>query len=81
MLHVADTLPLGLIMTARLLDDVLPADVHPLGGYTLMQVLGAAAYSELVVRREDALAEHWCNLQTSQYQETIDRIINAAYDL
>lgn len=78
---LADTIPLGLIMTSKLLDDILPADVNPFGGCVLMQLLGAAAYAQLSSITGDTstkLAEDWCNLNVSLHAEKITTIITAA---
>jgi hypothetical protein len=82
--HLADTLPPGLTQTAKLLDDILPADVAPNGGCCLLQVLGAAVYAELVAAGGDAslrLAEEWCGLDVADlYREEAAAVVAAAHE-
>ncbi|CAB3379611.1 Hypothetical predicted protein [Cloeon dipterum] len=81
--QLGDTIPVGVALVAKLLDDILPADVSPFGGHTLMQLLGAAIYAELIKEGSDAaltLAEEWCGLNTELFKEDVAVVVGAAQE-
>ncbi|XP_059470698.1 uncharacterized protein LOC132193812 [Neocloeon triangulifer] len=81
--QIGDTISVGVVLMAKLLDDILPADVSPFGGQTLMQLIGAAVYAELVKSGADAplrLAEEWCGLDTDLFREEVAAVVVAAQE-
>ncbi|XP_046392270.1 uncharacterized protein LOC124160463 [Ischnura elegans] len=78
--QLAECLPTTLYGASQLLEDALPADVRPLGGSVLMQMVGAALYSVMMDLGKDeatAMAEALCNMDKRKYHSQIKEIKHA----
>ncbi|XP_068085155.1 uncharacterized protein KIAA0825 [Anabrus simplex] len=77
--HLADCLPPSVLRAAALLEDAIPADVHPMAGSVLLQLLISGLYSQLIVNGENtdtALCEALCGIdQNSRHAEKIQAFL------
>ncbi|CAG2058077.1 unnamed protein product [Timema podura] len=82
--HLSDCVPSSLHRAASLLEDILPADVHPVGDSVLLQLLVLALYSQLVCiggNNVIALAETLCNLgQLSTFEDQMEEFVSISTD-
>jgi hypothetical protein len=65
------------------LEDAIPADVHPVASSVLLQLIVAALYSQLLVaggNTATALAEALCSLDHSGHDSKIEVFIHAAVE-
>lgn len=60
-------LPEGVIHLSQLIENVLPADVIPLGDSSLIQLMAITLYDEL--GSESPVSELLCRLETNDLQE------------
>nr|CAD7267851.1 unnamed protein product [Timema shepardi] len=78
--QLSDCVPSSLHRAAALLEDILPADVHPVGDSVLLQLLVLALYSHLVCiggNNVIALAETLCNLgQLSTFADKMEEFVS-----
>nr|CAD7424866.1 unnamed protein product [Timema monikensis] len=78
--QLSDCVPSSLHRAASLLEDILPADVHPVGDSVLLQLLVLALYSHLVCiggNNVIALAETLCNLgQLSTFADKMEEFVS-----
>ncbi|XP_071439938.1 uncharacterized protein KIAA0825 homolog [Hetaerina americana] len=78
--QLAECLPTTLYGASCLLEDALPADVQPLGGSVLMQMVGAALYSILMDEGKDeaiVVAEALCSMDKKKYHHQVKEIKQA----
>jgi hypothetical protein len=83
LMQLVDCLPTSVLRTAAVLEDAIPADVHPVSGSVLLQLVIAALYSQLSVaggNTATALAEALCNLDHSGHGSKTDAFIHAAVE-
>lgn len=84
LIQLTDCLPTSVLRTATVLEDSIPADVHPMGGSVLLQLVVAALYSQLqsaAGNTATALAEALCGLDNSGYHSSkIETFIHAALE-
>ena len=84
LIQLTDCLPTSVLRTAVVLEDSIPADVHPVGSSVLLQLVVAALYSQLqgaAGNTATALAEALCGLDHSGYHNSkIEAFINAAVE-
>lgn len=82
LIQLTDCLPTSILRTAAVLEDAIPADVHPMGSSVLLQLVVAALYSQLqdaAGNTTTALAEALCGLDRSGYHSSkIEAFIHAA---
>lgn len=60
-------LPEGVLHVSQLLENILPADVVPLGDSSLIQLMAITLYDELGT--ESQVSELLCRLETNDLQE------------
>ncbi|KAJ9598073.1 hypothetical protein L9F63_026823 [Diploptera punctata] len=86
LIQLADCLPEAVLRAAIVLEDALPADVHPLAGSVLVQLVITALYSKLQAAaignaQATALAEVLCNLdQSTAHDDKIEAFIHIAVE-
>jgi hypothetical protein len=86
LIQLADCLPEPVLNAAMVLEDALPADVHPLAGSVLVQLVITALYSKLQAASTNspqatALAEVLCSLdQSTAYDDKIEAFIRIAVE-
>lgn len=84
LIQLTDCLPTSVLRTAAVLEDSIPADVHPVGGSVLLQLVVAALYSQLQSAggsTATALAEALCGIDHSGYHNSkIEAFIHAALE-
>jgi hypothetical protein len=83
LIQLVDCLPTSVLRAAAVLEDAIPADVHPVSGSVLLQLVIAALYSQLLAaggNTATALAEALCNLDHSGHGSKIEAFIHAAVD-
>jgi hypothetical protein len=83
LVQLVECLPASVLRAAAVLDDAIPADVHPMSGSVLLQLIIAALYSQLLVAGGDsttAFAEALCSLDHSGHDSKIEAFIHAAVE-
>jgi hypothetical protein len=83
LIQLVDCLPTLVLRAAAVLEDAIPADVHPVSSSVLLQLIIAAMYSQLLVaggNTAKALAEALCNLDHSGHGSKIEAFIHAAVE-
>ncbi|XP_021923191.1 uncharacterized protein LOC110831470 isoform X2 [Zootermopsis nevadensis] len=85
LIQLSDCLPSLVLRAAAVLEDAIPADIHPLANSVLLQLVVAALYSQLLATGGNtsatALAEALCSLDHSgQHNSKIDAFIHAAVE-
>jgi hypothetical protein len=84
LIQLTDCLPTSVLRTAVVLEDAIPADVHPVGSSVLLQLVVAALYSQLqgaAGNTATALAEALCSLDHSDcHNSKIEAFIHAALE-
>jgi hypothetical protein len=84
LIQLTDCLPTSVLHTAAVLEDAVPADVHPVGNSVLLQLMVAALYSQLqgaAGNTATALAEALCSLDHSGHHNSkIEAFIHAALE-
>lgn len=64
MILIADSLPEGVIITASLIENILPPDILPAGDSILIQLMVTALYDEL--GNESPVAEALCRIDIQE---------------
>jgi hypothetical protein len=85
LIQLADCLPTSVIRAAAVLEDAIPADVHPVAGSVLLQLVVAVLYSQLLAVTGNtpatALAEALCSLDhSSRHDSKIEAFVHAAME-
>lgn len=83
LIQLVDCLPTSVLQAAAVLEDAIPADVHPVSGSVLLQLVIAALYSQLLDAGGNittALAEALCSLDHSGHDSKIEAFIHAAVE-
>jgi hypothetical protein len=84
LIQLTDCLPKSVLRTAAVLEDAIPADIHPVGSSVLLQLVVAALYSQLqgaAGNTATALAEALCSLDHSdRHNSKIEAFIHAALE-
>jgi hypothetical protein len=85
LIQLADCLPALVLRAAAVLQDAIPADVHPVADSVLLQLVVAASYSQLLAIAGNtfttALAEALCSLDhCDRHNSKIEAFINAAVE-
>jgi hypothetical protein len=85
LIQLTDCLPTLVLRAAAVLEDAIPADVHPMANSVLLQLIVAALYSQLVATAGNtsatALAEALCSLdQSGHHDKKIEAFIRAAVE-
>jgi hypothetical protein len=85
LIQLADCLPPLVLQAATVLEDAIPADVHPVANSVLLQLVVAALYSQLLATAGNtsatALAEALCSLDHSGHHDSkIEAFIHAAVE-
>jgi hypothetical protein len=83
LIQLVDCLPTLVLRAAAVLEDAIPADVHPVSGSVLLQLVIAALYSQLLDaggNTTTALAEALCSLDHSGHDSKIEAFIHAAVE-
>jgi hypothetical protein len=81
LIQLVDCLPTAVVRAAAVLEDAIPADVHPVSGSVLLQLIIAALYSQLLIaggNTATALSEALCDLDHSGHSTKIEAFIHAA---
>lgn len=81
LIQLVECLPTSVLRAAAVLEDAIPADVHPMSGSVLLQLIIAALYSQLLGaggNTTTALAESLCSLDHSGHDSKIEAFIHAA---
>ncbi|XP_069686623.1 uncharacterized protein KIAA0825 [Periplaneta americana] len=83
--QIADCLPPSVLRAAAVLEDAIPADVHPMSNSVLLQLVIAVLYSQLLraanKSNETALAEALCSLDHSHcHDDKIEAFIRSAVE-